>query len=291
MIRFVLAALLIALQPVGETYSVRAVVADEKGTALRDLEPNDVSLTVDGASVALSRFERDERPARVALLIDSSQPMSTAYRLQFMDAAKAFIASLPATTRVNVWATGDRPQKVIDDLNLDAEGTAKEVAQRLSRVATTGGNTFLDALVEASEDLQKKEGERKIVVFISGTGPGFASDPRQGIVDDVLKTGVEVAGVLVSEGGGSSGGGDVSQEDYDYVTATLTDRTGGRLERPLSVMGAGQALQRVAADLRSTYRLTYSYKGAGRRPKIALQVARDKVKVRLSTPQKETSSP
>ena len=204
MIRFVLAALLIALQPVGETYSVRAVVADDKGTALRDLEPNDVSLTVDGASVALSRFERDERPARVALLIDSSQPMSTAYRLQFMDAAKAFIASLPATTRVNVWATGDRPQKVIDDLNLDAEGTAKEVAQRLSRVATTGGNTFLDALVEASEDLQKKEGERKIVVFISGTGPGFASDPRQGIVDDVLKTGVEVAGVLVSEGGGSS---------------------------------------------------------------------------------------
>ncbi len=290
MIHFALAALVL-LQPVGETFSLRAVIADEKGVAIRDLEPGDVSLTVDGASLTPSRFEKDERPARVALVLDSSQPMSTAYRLQFMDAARAFIASLPSKTRVNVWATGDRPQKVIDDLNLEEDGTAKEVTSRLSRVATTGGNTLLDALVEAAEDLQKKEGERNIVVFLSGMGPGFANDTREGIVDQVMKTGVEVAGVLISEGGASSGGGDVSQEDYDYVTGVLTDRTAGRLERPLSVMGAGLALQRVAADLRSTYRLAYSYTGAGRRPKVALQVARPKVKVRLSTPQKETSSP
>lgn len=290
MIHFVLAALGL-LQPAGDTYSLRAVVTDSKNAPVRDLELSDVSLTASGATVPLTRFEKDERPSRVALLIDSSLPMGTAYRLQFMDAAKAFIASLPATTRVSVWTTGDRPHKVIDDLSLDEEGRGREVTARLSLVAPSGGNTLLDALVEASEDLQKKEGERSIVVFISGSGPGFANDVREGIVDRVLKTKVEVAGVLVSERGEGGGGGDVAQEDYDYVVSRLTEVTAGREERPLSVMGSGAALQRVAADLRSTYRLAYSYSGSDRRPKIALQVARPKVKVRLSTPQKETSSP
>ena len=290
MILWLLAVLGLA-QAAGETYSLRAVVSDSKGAPLRDLEAADVSLTEGGATLSLTRFEKDDRPSRVALLIDSSQPRASAYRLQFIDAAKAFIASLPSNTRVSIWSTGDRPVKVIDDLDLEEDGSGREVVARLSRVAPIGGNTILDAVVEAAEDLEKKEGERKIVVFLSGMGPGFSNDNRQGIVDRVLKRGVEVAGVLVSESGESSGGGELSIEDYDYVFGTLTDRTAGRLERPLSVMGASAALLRVAADLRSTYRLSYSHTGGGRRSRIALQVARPAVKVRLSAPRKETSSP
>ncbi len=277
-------------QPAGETYSVRAVVSDVKGIALRDLEPSDVSLSEGGATVSLTRFEKDDRPARVALIVDSSQPMGSAYRVQFIDAARAFIASLPSNTRVSVWTTGDRPVKAVDDLNLAEDGSSREVGARLGRIAPTGGNTILDAVVEAAEDLEKKEGERKIVVFLSGMGPGFSNDNRQSIVDRVLKKNVEVAGVLVAESGEASGGGEVSQEDYDYVFSTLTERTAGRLERPLTVMGASAALLRVAADLRSTYRLTFHSRGE-RRSRIALQVARPSVKVRLSTPRKETSSP
>jgi hypothetical protein len=266
------------------------VVSDSKGAPVRDLEPSDVSLTEGGATLSLIRFEKDERPSRVALLIDSSQPIGSAYRLQFIDAAKALVASLPSNTRVSIWTAGDRPVKVIDDLNLDEDGASREVVARLSRVAPTGGNTILDAVVEAAEDLEKKEGERKIVVFLTAVGPGFSNDNRQSIVDRVLKRGVEVAGAVVYEGGQATAGGEVSREDYDYVFGMLTEQTGGRLERPLTVMGASAALLRVAADLRSTYRLTFHSRGE-RRPRIALQVARPGVKVRLSTPRKETSSP
>jgi len=288
-IHLVLAALGL-LQPTGETYSLRAVVSDAKGP-VRDVEASDVALTIGGVTIPLTRFEKDDRKARVALLIDSSQPMSSAYRLQFMDAARAFVASLPSTTRLSVWTTGDRPTKVIDDMNLEDEGTARELTSRLSRVLLTGGNTILDAVVEAAEDLEKKEGERKILVFLSGSGPGFSSDSRESIVDRVLKKNVEVTGVLVAEGGSPTAGGDVSQDDYDYVFGSLTERSGGRLERTLSVMSAQVALGRVAADLRSTYRLSYFHTGGGRGSKIALQVARPQIKVRLSTPRKETSSP
>ena len=278
------------LPPAVETYSLRAVVSDVKGAPLRDLELSDVSLSDGGLTVPITRFEKDERPTRLALLVDSSRPLATAFRVQFIDAAKAFVASLPSNTRVSLWTTGDRPVKVIDDLDLSGEDTAREVVNRLSRVAPTGGNTVLDAVAEAARDLQKKEGERNVVVVLTAVGPGFSNDDRQSLVDRVMKTGVEVAGVVISERGDPTGGGDVSPDEYDYVFGALTERTGGRLERPLTVMGASAAMLKVAADLRSTYRLAFHSSG-GRRPKVTLQVARPSVKVRLSTPQKETSSP
>jgi hypothetical protein len=277
------------LQPPMETYSLQAVVSDSNGAPVRNLELADVSLTAGGATLSLGRFEPDDRPARVALLIDSSMPMATVYRAEFIDAARAFLASLPSSTHVAVWTTGDRPVKVIDDLDLNREGSARELVDSLTRVPALGGNTILDAVVEAAEDLEKKEGERKIVVFLSGQGPGFSNDSRQGIVDRVIKTGVEVTGVLASERGESAEGGDVSQVDYDHVFGELTRRSGGRLERPLTAMGASSLFARVAADLRWTYRLSFQFRGA-KIPRLALQVARPSVKVRLSTPRKETSS-
>ena len=278
------------LQPAVDTYSLRAVVLDAKDASIRDLETSDVSLTVGGATVPLTRFEKDERPTRVALLIDSSQPFQNAYRLQFNEAAKAFVASLPSNTRLSVWTTGDRPTRVIDDLDVSEEGSAQQVSNTLSRQAAMGGNTILDAIIEAAQDLKKKEGERSVVVFLTAEGPGFSNDERQSVVDRVLKTGVEVTGALISERGEATGGGDVSPDEYDYVFGSLTERTGGRLERPLTVMAASPAMTRVAADLRSTYRVAFHF--SGKRPtKIALQVARPSVKVRLSTPQKETPSP
>lgn len=285
-----LLAALLLLQPAVDTYSLRAVVSDAKGVPLRDLETSDVSLTVGGATVSLTRFEKDERPARVALLIDSSVPFQNAYRLQFNEAAKAFVASLPSNTRLSVWTAGDRPTKVVDDMDVSEDGSAQQVSRTLSLLAPMGGNTILDAMVEAAEDLKKKEGERYVLVFLSGQGPGFSNDNRQGLVDRVFRTGVEVMGALIAEHGEGVGGGDVEPADYDYVFGTLAERTGGRLERPMTVMAASPAMVKVAADLRSTYRLAFHF--SGKRPsKIALQVARPSIKVRLSTPRKETSSP
>jgi hypothetical protein len=286
-----LLALSTALQAAQSTYSIRAVVSDAKGAPVRDLLAGDVSLAEDRATLQVTSFEKDDRPVQMALLIDSSQPVASAYRLQFIAAAKALIASLPETTRLSVWTTGDRPVKVIDDLKLGEYGASRDIASRLGRVAPVGGNTILDALVEAAEDLRKKEGDRRVVVFLSGMGPGFANNHRQALVDRVMKTDVEVAGVLISEKGDPSGGGELSEEDYDFVFGALTNGTAGRLERTLSAMGASAALQRVAADLRWTYRLSYLQTKDSRQSRIALQVARPSVKVRLSAPRKETSSP
>ena len=52
-------------------------------------------------------------------------------------------------------------------------------SQALPRVVPAGGSTLLDALIEATKDLRKKEGERNAVVVISATGPEFSSTYRE----------------------------------------------------------------------------------------------------------------
>lgn len=279
------------LQPAADSVSLHAVVSDAKKAPLRDLAASDVSLTEGGLTRELTRFELDERPSRIALLIDSSQPMSTPYRAYFLGAAKAFISALPSNAHVSVWTTGDRPVKVIEDLALDQDGASREIESRLRRTAPVGGNRILDALVEAAEDLEKKEGERNIIVFISGIGAGFANDNRQGILDRVSRRNVEVSGVLVTDPGEATEGSEIGLQDYDYVFGGITELTGGRFERTLSFSAVNGALLKVAADLRATYRLSYLPVQANRRSRVELQVARPGVKVRLSKPRKENSPP
>ena len=101
------------------------------------------------------------------------------------------------------------------------------------------------------------------MVFLTGDGPGFSNDERQRLVDRVMN-GVEVMGTVISDRGEATAGGEVSRDDYDYVFSSLADRTGGRLERALSVMAAGTSTMRVAADLRSTYRVAFHWSGARR---------------------------
>lgn len=282
-----LLALVGLAQAATESYVLQTVIEGTKGVALRDLEPADVSLSEGGVARLVTRFEKDERPLRLALLIDSSEPMVSIYRHQLIGAAKAFVGALPANTQLSVWTTGDRPVKVLDNVDLSEDGAVRDLGVRLGWVPTTGANNILDALVEAAADLAKAEGERKVVVFLSGIGPGFSNQDKQGVVASVMAKGVEVAGTLVSERGDPTGGGDVSEMDYDFVFGALTEKTAGRFERPLSAMAASMSLLRVAADLRSTYRLSFSLPSGGRRSRLTLQVARPGAKARLSAPMKE----
>jgi len=290
MLKTLLAGLMLLQTSPDPVWWARAAVTDAKGQPVRDLAHSDVALVNDGAALTVDAFERDERPMRIILLVDSSQPFSTAYRIQFVDAAKSFVASMPETARISVWTTGERPTRIIEDLDLSQSGATRELEEKLRRVAPSGGNTVLDAVAEAAQFLSKGEGARQVVVFLSGEGAGFVNDTRNGIVDRVRKTRVEVTGVLIGEAGDGASGGEVSGEDYDYVLGNLTRDGAGLYERPLSTMGAVSALRRVATDLLSTYRLSFHFP-ASRRFRLKLQVARPDVKIRLSTPQKETPSP
>jgi hypothetical protein len=257
----------------------RVVFLDAKDAPVVDISEADVAVTEDGVARPAT-LHREEDAAHIALLVDSSQPVATSYRHHFLDAVRAFLSGLADGSKVSVWTTGDRPRKVADALAAGAD-TTREILDALRRTPATGGNTVLDAVTEAAEDLRRAEGARRVVVFLSADGAGFMSRDREFIVRRGLESGAVFMGVLV--GADAEGGGEVSRLDYDYALGGLSRRSGGRYETPLTAMSAGAALQKVARDLRAGYTISWESAGTGR-GRVDVQIAREKVRARLSDP-------
>lgn len=274
-------ALLQAGSPAAER-SLAVTIVDERGAPVQGLTRDEVVVLEGGVARDVTRFDRDQRPLDLAILVDSSLPMASLYRLNVVGPVVQLLRRLPEGTRHVAWSTGDRPTKVMEYGDDPAQ-----TERALKRVMPSGGNTLLDTLVEAARDLKGREGRRPVVLAVTGTGIGFSDRDRRRVVDEGIETGVEFMAVQYDDAGDTdvqAGSEPVSRQDYDYVLSELSRRSGGRRERTLSAMGVRGALDDLAADLLARYRLTYSASGGGKDDKLEVQVARPGVKVRWSRP-------
>jgi hypothetical protein len=267
-----------------ETRTLTVSVVDDKGNPLRALGPQDVAVQEDGIARELTRVELDQRPLTVAVLVDTSESAGRFYRLTVVDAILQFLLRLPEGSRYALWTTGDRPTKI-----LDYGETRAAAARALRRVVAQGGNTLLDALVEASRDLKEREDARSAIVVVTGTGIGFANYDRRTVVDTVSRHPATVLAVQVDEGRTEEGLGGrdfVSGPDYDYVLSSLAKSSGGVRETVLSSMGIERVLKALAAELTSRYRISYLGPVSEKEPKVEVTIALPGVKVRMGAPQR-----
>jgi VWFA-related protein len=272
--------------PQPEIRSLTVTVADAKGAAVEGLVVEEVAVVENGVARHLVRLEPDRRPLTVLIVVDTGQEAASAIRLQAVDAIGSFLARLPAGTRYALWTTGDRPVKAVDFTD-----DTSQAARALKRSFFQGGNTLFDTLIEAARELKDREGERNVVLTVSGMGIGFANYDRHQTVRDLEKTGAQFLSVLFDEGSAPSSSADpgqISRLDYEYVLGTLAKQTGGRHETPLSPLGVSSSLQKLGADLRGQYRLSYTTPAGLKERKVEVHVARDgaKVRVGLTSPHK-----
>ena len=280
MIALAVALLLQASAPADAPADVKTLdvwITDSKGTAVRGLVPEEAAVVENGVARNVTRLEEDRRPLTVAVIVDSSAPMGTFYRLHVVDSVVQLLNQLPSGSRFAVWSTGDRPQKIVD------WGDDVPAASRaLKRTAPQGGNTVLDAIVDAAADLRQKEGERSAVVVVSGVGVGFSNYERRQVVEKAKVGGATFMVVQFDETGEPSqaAGEAVTRLDYDYVFDSLTRQSGGLRELTMSAMGVPGALVKVAQALKAPYRLSYTTVPDLKERKVEVRVARPGVKVR-----------
>lgn len=258
-----------------ETRTVTLSVTDEKGAAVLGLAREDVALLENGVARDIGSFGPDERPLTVAFLLDSSEAVRNSYRLHLVGAVSAFLAGLPEGTRVALWTVGERPTKRVDYTE-----DRKAVADALPRVVPAGGSTLLDALLEATKDLRKKEGERNAVVVFTATGPEFSSAYRERVVEEAPSPDTLFLSVLLEEGTTDF----ENRSNYDFVLDGLARGSGGVHGIVLSPMSASKELQARLAVLTAQYRLTYATVPDLKDRKLEVNVARPGAKVRLAQP-------
>ena len=252
--------------------ALTVTLVDEKGREVQDVSADDVALTENGVHRDIASFKRDERPLMVAVLVDTSADVASSYRLNAVDALVGLVSRLPEGTRYALWTTGDRPTKVVDYTeDRAAAGTA------LRHVAPQGGNYMLDALAEASADLNKaaKEEERRAVIAVSGMGPEFSYRDKQHAAEDAEGKADLFLSVQVDAGAVDM---DVRQR-LSYALDRLATASGGRADTVLSYMALDGALRKLSANLVSAYRLRYASLPDLKKRKLELSVARPGTRV------------
>ena len=255
--------------------TITITVTDEKGGPVSGLARDDVALLENGVARDIVSFTLDRRPLTVAFLIDTSEAMRTAYRQQAVEAVTAFLSGLPEGSQFALWTVGERPHKRVDFTD-----DVKVVDQALKRVVPAGGSTLLDALLEATKDLRKKEGERSAVVVVSAVGPEFSSSSRERVVESAQAPDTTFLSVLVEEGTTDR----ENRTNYDFVLDGLARKSGGVFAITLSPMGLDREIKGLLASLTSQYRLTYATPPELKQRKIEVTLARPGTKVRLQSP-------
>jgi VWFA-related protein len=272
-----LSALLAGQTPEAAPEQVRgfvATVTSDKGGAVAGLDANDVAVLENGVARDLVSITADDRPVTLAFIIDTSEATRSALRLNLVQAATTFLKGLPDGSRFAIWSTGDRPTKV-----LDYTSDRVDAQKALARLFPRGGNTLLDAVAEASADLNKKEGDRSVVVVLTGLTPELSNLDKWRVVEEAGKKAGLFMAVSYEEGEADF----EDRQKYDYVLSALSGQSGGRYETVLSPMAVSLAMGKLLEDLKSQYRVKYvsapDLKDKDR--KVEVKVARPGVKVRI----------
>jgi hypothetical protein len=195
-----------------------------------------------------------------------------------IEAVGSLLRGLPEGSQYTLWTTGARPQKVVELTDDPVLGV-----KALRNTFPQGGNTVLDGLIEAMQDLNLVEGERNVLIAISGQGIEFSNTDRRQIVDLVSAFDVMFMGVVFREGGGDAD----TIRRLDHVFGELAKRTGGLYESPLTSLAVKRGTSRISGDLGGQYRLRYATLPDLEKRKLEVQVARPDVKVRVSMPETE----
>ena len=271
------AALILQASAPADVRTLDVWITASKVSAVRGLVPEEAAVMDNGLARSVTRLEEDRRPLTLAVIVDSSAPMATFYRLHLVEPIVQLLNQLPEGSRFAVWTTGDRPQKIAD-----WSDDVAAASRALKHVAPQGGNTVIDAIVEASADLRQKESERSAIVVVSGVGIGFSNYERRQAVEKAQAGGATFMVVQFEEPGEPSqaAGEAVTRLDYDYVFDNVTRHSGGLREIAMSAMGVPRSLEKVAQALKAPYRLSYTTVPDLKERKVEVRVARPGVKVR-----------
>jgi hypothetical protein len=235
------------------TMFVSATGAD--GTPLQTLTPADVTVTEDGVRREVLRVSRAVEPIDIALLVDNSAA-SGDLLVPLREGLKRFIAvmSEPGGTpyQIAIIGLGARPTILVDYTS-----DAKRLTDAASRLfpETMSGMTLLDALVEVSQGLERRETPRAVIVPVLTDGQEFTNRYYRDVLSSLVKAGAGVHEVTI-------GTFPISNEDAVRNRAFVLDEaprlTGGQRIDLLASSAVTSALERLANELRVQYKVVYS---------------------------------
>jgi Ca-activated chloride channel family protein len=227
-------------------------VKDERGAPIANLEPSDFTVLDGGVEREIAVFERrTDRALSVALMLDAS--LSAAKELPYeRDAAKRFLSSLlgPGSQPADRAAVLKFSDFV--DLLVGFTRSQSRLSRALNAVRADSGTSVYDAILLASQVLERREGRRVMVVITDG-GDTTSRIPFPEALAAVHGIDGVIYGIIVvpiqSDAGRNVGG--------ENALKTLASNTGGETFIQYGTADLDQAFQGILLNLRTQYLIAY----------------------------------
>jgi len=215
------------------------------------LGPDAFNVREDGNRREVLRVTPATSPMSVAIIVDNSQP-TTPTIADLRKGLSAFVKSLDGIGPVAIVTVADRPT-ILRDYTTDQ----KQLQAAANRVFALPGSgaTLLDAIVEVSQGMAKRDTDRKAIVIVTGEHREFSTRHYQDVLEALAKGGAQMHALVLTGPGGSS----LSEEARNR--ASVLDlgpkASGGTREDVLSSQAFEVKLLEMAATLKSQHRVVY----------------------------------
>ena len=223
---------------------------DKDGEPVNGLGPDAFIVREDGARREILRVSRATEPIDIALLVDNSTAASEEITF-FRDALSKFVAKMAPSNNIAVIALADRPTILLDYTN-----DAKRLSDTVGRLfpMPQSGMTLLDAILETTQGLARRESPRAVIIPVITDGIEFTNRYSNDVVAalDRVDAALHIVGI----------GQFVHSEDHgirerSFLINDGPSKSGGQYITLLSPHGLDPALQRLARELSSQYKVIY----------------------------------
>lgn len=222
---------------------------DSKGEPVEGLTVNDFIVTEDGRRREVLRVSRAIEPIDIALLVDNSAAAEGSI-VPLRDGLRKFVAKMAADNQIAIIGLAARPT-VIADYTPDLRRLEAAIGRIFSQ--SDSGMTLLDALVETSTGLRKRESTRAVLVPIITDGVEFSNRYSRDVIAAMKEAAAGLHAITI---GMFSVITDV-QREREYTLELGARQTGGQRVPLLSDLGIDQALEKLARQLSSQYKVVY----------------------------------
>jgi hypothetical protein len=223
---------------------------DEKGEPVEGLGPDAFIVRENNQRREILRVSRATEPIDIALLVDNSAAASDEI-IFIREALSKFVAALAADHRIAVIAIADRPT-VFVEYTSDAKRLADGIGRLFSM--STAGATLLDAIVETSSGLRRREGPRAVIVPVVTDGTEFTNRYSRDVVSELKTAGAALHMLTIGQFFHSE---DHAVRERSFLLDDGPRRSGGQRISLLAPHALATAMERLGRELSGQYKVVY----------------------------------
>jgi VWFA-related protein len=239
-----------AQRPADRERTLYISALDDKGEPVEGLGPNDFVIREDGQRREVLRVSRAIEPIDIALLIDNSASASGAIG-SIRDGLRAFVTRMAPQNQIALIALADRPTVLVDYTN-DTKRLTDGVGRLFSM--SMSGMTLLDALVETSNGLRRRETPRAVIVPVITAGTEYTNRYHRDVIGAITQAGAALHALAIGMFYSTT---DNAERERDYVLDLGTRDSGGQRITLLTDSAVIPALAKLARELSSQYKVVY----------------------------------